>query len=127
MYVYAYTVHISIFTYIVLSHTSHFLLNLVSYIIVNYSVTGPYNMQLRFTEAQHFAYHLGRSYKWGTHSSQCDEMVIILYSVADSVVSLTVVLFVFIFLLTFILANTMSSLSIKLLNLYSNVKGILFK
>lgn len=55
-----------------------------------FSVSGDYGMELRYMEAQYFAYHLGKDYKWGAHSSQCNEMVIILYSVGDQVVSVNV-------------------------------------
>ncbi|XP_053397030.1 uncharacterized protein LOC123551584 [Mercenaria mercenaria] len=44
-----------------------------------------YSMHTRYREAQYFSYYLGQSIKWGKHSSNCKEMVIILYSVEDGV------------------------------------------
>jgi hypothetical protein len=45
-------------------------------------------MQTRYREAQYFSYYLGQASKWGKHSSKLNEMVIILYSADDGVVSI---------------------------------------
>ncbi|XP_052809069.1 uncharacterized protein LOC128237525 [Mya arenaria] len=44
-----------------------------------------YSQQVRYMEAQYFSYYLGNELKWGRHSSQCNEMVIIFYSNEDQV------------------------------------------
>lgn len=44
-----------------------------------------YNMRTKYREAMYFSYYLGQENKWGKHSSNCNEMVIILYSVEDNV------------------------------------------
>lgn len=43
------------------------------------------SMYTRYREAMFFSYFLGWEKKWGRHSNQCQEMVIILYSIEDGV------------------------------------------
>ncbi|WAR08018.1 hypothetical protein MAR_017976 [Mya arenaria] len=47
--------------------------------------SGIASQQVRYMEAQYFSYYLGNELKWGRHSSQCNEMVIIFYSNEDQV------------------------------------------
>ncbi|KAH3738431.1 uncharacterized protein LOC127851846 [Dreissena polymorpha] len=51
-----------------------------------HTVNNPnYTINVRYHEAQFFSYYLGNQLKWGKHSSQCNEMVIIFYSQQDGV------------------------------------------
>ena len=56
------------------------------------------NMVTRYLEGRSFAYHLGTNLLWGSHSSNCNEAVVILYSKKDFVVGLHCLVISFCFL-----------------------------